>query len=348
MTAVRKIIGLVIILFFGLPTLFGVIWVVGLTKATVSAEFLSDLPREIIEDVPDMAEEIFRDAQDEGALTDENLRAWFKAAADAGITPRQVMEETGLLDWLQEGLSASLAEVGEIFRGERRARSVVLDLRPLKEILMGDDFDRYMMRILDHLPPCDEGGQRKWRRIAEETGGRGELPACRPDEGVVSGVLAAKRAELVEEIDDEVEIIEDLPYFPYGLSRTVTFLSSFLFLLPAFFIVIGSLIAASSPAGFFRWSGVSALAGGIPALLLALLVRSATLWGVGFVPYSFSDYGAGSSELGNLVLERAGWIPATVLDHLFSPVVTVAAMVCVVGVVVFTVSFLVRGGSRKT
>ena len=48
MNSLRKIIGVFIMLFFALPLLFGIIWAVGTTKAVVSPEFLSDMPREII------------------------------------------------------------------------------------------------------------------------------------------------------------------------------------------------------------------------------------------------------------------------------------------------------------
>ena len=41
---IRKIIGLLIIILLGIPTLFGIIWAVGLTRAAVSSEILSDLP----------------------------------------------------------------------------------------------------------------------------------------------------------------------------------------------------------------------------------------------------------------------------------------------------------------
>jgi hypothetical protein len=52
MNAARKTIGALIIIIFGLPTLFAMIWAVGLIRATVSPEFMSDLPREIIAEVP--------------------------------------------------------------------------------------------------------------------------------------------------------------------------------------------------------------------------------------------------------------------------------------------------------
>ena len=145
MTAVRKIIALLIIIFFGLPLLFGIIWTVGLTKATVSPEFISELPQEIIQEVPEIAEEIFQEAQDERMIRDENTRAWFKAAADAGVTPRQFMAEIGLLDWLENEVSESLEQIGEVMRGERRPRTITIDLRPLKDILLREEIDQYLL-----------------------------------------------------------------------------------------------------------------------------------------------------------------------------------------------------------
>ncbi len=90
MTALRKILALLIIILLGLPILFGIIWVTGVTKATISPEFISDLPQEIIAEIPDIAEEIFQEAQDKNVISDENTRAWFQAAAKAGITPQAI------------------------------------------------------------------------------------------------------------------------------------------------------------------------------------------------------------------------------------------------------------------
>ena len=52
MDVVRKSIGVLIIIFIGIPVLFGVIWAVGVTRAVISPEFLSDLPQEIIQKIP--------------------------------------------------------------------------------------------------------------------------------------------------------------------------------------------------------------------------------------------------------------------------------------------------------
>lgn len=346
MTAARKIIALLIIVFFGIPILFGVIWVVGLTKATVSAEFLSDLPREIVEEIPHMAEEIFMEAQSEKVIRDENTRAWFQAAGKAGVTPKLVMEETGILSWLRNELSESLGEVGEVLRGERRPRSIVLDLRPLKNILLRDDIDTYVIRILENLPPCDEEGIQAWMQIADQDWDHDELPACRPNLVIARKVLNDQRIEAITEMEEEIEIFEDVPFIPFGISRAVTWLSSFLFLVPAFFIFIGALIAAASPASFFRWSGISILAGAIPALLLSLFVKSVSLWVFSFVPFSFSNSETWSSDLSDLVLEKTSWIPTVIADRLFSPVVEVSGIVCIIGLVIFVISFMIRGKTQ--
>jgi len=347
MTAVRKIIAALIIAFIGLPILFGVIWVVGLTKATVSSEFLSELPQEIIQEIPYIAEEIFEEGQDEKVIRDENTRAWFRAAAEAGVSPKKLMAEIGLLDWLEYELSESLDEVGEILRGERRARPITLDLRPLKDILMRDEIDQHLMRVLENLPPCDEEGERQWRQIGRWGLEDRELPACRPDMEVAREALMEWRMDVIDEMDNEVEIFEDVEFIPFGMSRFLTFLSSFLFVFPALFIFIGSLIAATSPASFFRWSGVSTFLGALPALLLAFFVKHISLWGLRIAPFYSSEWDTWSPELQELIFDKTSWIPMRIIDQIFSPVVTVAAIVCVLGIVLFVISLMVRNKPRS-
>ena len=346
MTAARKIIALLIIVFIGLPVLFGVIWVVGLTKATVSPEFISELPQEIIAEIPDIAEEIFEEGQDEKVIRDENTRAWFKAAADAGVSPKQFMADIGLLDWLEYELADSLDEVGEILRGEKRPRPITIDLRPLKDILMRDEIDRYFMRVLEELPPCDEQEEGQWIRIGRWGLDDRELPACRPDMETAREALMEWRMEAVTDMENEVEIFENVEFIPFGFSRALPILSSFLFVFPALFIFIGSLIAATSPASFFRWCGISTFLGALPALLLAFFVKHISLWGLGVAPFYSSDWDTWSPELQELVFDKVSWIPMRIIDQIFSPVVTVAVIVCVLGIVIFAISLMVRSKPR--
>ena len=52
MNQTRNIFGFLIMLFLAVPILFGIIWAVGLTQAVVSQKTLSELPGEIIAEVP--------------------------------------------------------------------------------------------------------------------------------------------------------------------------------------------------------------------------------------------------------------------------------------------------------
>ncbi len=348
MNIARKIIGLFVIIFFGLPTLFAIIWAVGLTRASVSPEFLSDLPQKIIAAVPEKANEIFRDARDERFIADPNTRAWFDAVAKTGISPKELMEKTGLLDWMRGELSDSIEQLGLTLRGERRPSPIVIDLQPLKAALLSPEVDRFLDEMLKNLPPCDEQGIKAWTEIAAQGRVHQELPACVPDPTIAKAVLLNERAKAVNDIDSELEImsgVHDFPRLPFSLSQTVTFITYFLFLIPAVFIFLGALIGASSPAGVFRWSGISVIVGSIPALILALTAKYLSFWVIKAGSYSW--HGHWSSELAELVFDRMRWIPMRIVDQLFSPVVGVALMVGVVGIVLYALSFSVRDTAPK-
>ena len=231
MRPIRKILGFLIIVFIGLPLLFAIIWAVGITKAAVSPEFVTELPQEIITEFPDTMDEIFEEAQREDVIEDENTSAWFKAAARVGTTPQELMRETGLLDWMENELSGTLEEIGDVLRGESRVRPRTLDLRPLKQALTSDAIDRYIMEILEQFPPCDEDGVRLWQQVITRDGDWWDFPPCKPDLNVVEWALENKKALLIDDIDDEVEIFEDVHFWPFGLSRTVMLVSYALFLL---------------------------------------------------------------------------------------------------------------------
>jgi hypothetical protein len=350
MNAARKLIGLILIVFFGLPALFGIIWAVGMIKATVSPEFLTELPRKIIAEIPETADAIFREAQEEQYIGDSATRAWFQAAAKTGISPRELMQKTGLLDWMSGELSDSLRQVGRVLRGERRPRAIVINLRPLKDALLHPEVEQFLEKTLENLPPCDERGFKEWSDFVAAGGRHRELPACRPDPTVSKVALAEARTRVVNDIDNEVEVFEgvhNFPFFTLGLSRSISLLSYFLFIVPAAFILLGALIADSTPSGFCRWSGISILVGGIPALLLSAFAKSVSLWAIQAAPFS-TWHDRWATDLGDLVLDKVRWIPERIIDQLFSPVIWVALFVCLVGVVLIALSFSVRSKGERT
>jgi hypothetical protein len=338
MNVFRKIMGLLLIVFVGLPLLFGIIWAVGLTKAAVSPEFVSDFPQEIIMEIPGMIDTIFEEAKDEDVITDSNTRAWFEAAARTDVSPRELMERIGLLDWMNHELSDLLDDVGAILRGTRRARNLIVDLRPLKDALQHEEFYNYLRNVLDHLPSCNETELEKWERSVWSGADWFDRPACRPDQATYEAIIEDVRDEIVYDIPNEISILENVRFFPFGISRVVTWLSYALFLIPALVIFLASLVAATSPASFFRWSGISVFLGGLSGLVLSLLTGQAARWAVYFRPYSDTW----SSDLQNLVIDKTEWIQLAVIDHLFSPVVVVAGAVCVVGFLLFIISFIAR------
>ncbi|MFO7865809.1 MAG: hypothetical protein R6V02_03210 [Candidatus Aminicenantes bacterium] len=344
MRTMRKVIGLIIIILFGLPSLIGVIWTVGMTRASVSPAFLSDMPQEIIREVPHLVEEIFEEAQDEDAIRDENIRNWFRAASQADISPTGLLDEIGLLDWMQNEISQSLQDIGDVMRGKKRIRPVQFDLRPFKKALYHPLLEEYTLQLFQNFPPCDEYGLKKWQAVAEG-GDWIEAPACRPDMNTVRIVLQYKRDEVVREMPDEVEVFSGIRYVPFGAVRFITMLSYFFFFVPALFILGGAAVAADSFGTFLRWTGLSVLAGGLIALGLAFFVKNFAMLGIGLAPLTQPDYW--TSDLQGLILEKTRWIPMMVMDKLFSPVMMVAGVASVCGLVLFAFGLIARGGRRS-
>ncbi|MGD2294281.1 MAG: hypothetical protein PVF22_00420 [Candidatus Aminicenantes bacterium] len=342
MNVFRKILGLLLLVFIGLPLLFGIIWAVGITKTAVSPEFVTRLPQEIIADIPSIVEEVFEEAQDEDVIADPNTRAWFEAAAKVDISPKELMERIGLLDWMDYELSDLLEDIEGILTGRRRARTLIFDLRSLKDALTHEEFFLYLEEVMDNLPPCDYAEQRRWERSTWRGIDWFSRPPCRPDRETYELILEDIRDEVEFEIPNDIEIFEGMRFVPFGISRAVTWLSYFLFLLPAAVIFLAALIAATSPASFFRWSGISTLVGGLSALLFTLFTRQVVRWAIHFRPYS----DAWSADLQNLIADKTEWIQLAVIDHLFIPVVTIAGVVCGVGVVLFAISLIVSSRGR--
>ncbi|MFW6140678.1 MAG: hypothetical protein ACOC5S_04925 [Acidobacteriota bacterium] len=344
MKAARKILGLLIVLFIGIPMLFAVIWAVGVTRAAVSPEFVSDLPQEIIEEVPSVVEEIFEDAQNKEMILDQGTRTWFRAASEVDMSPRELMRSMGLLDWLENELSGTFDEVGDMLRGKRRTGPIVVDLRPLKEALNSQVFRDYMTKIIETLPSCDEKGTEQWSMMMERDYDLFEFPACRPEIQVSEKVVQTHLVKLTDDMSNEIEIFSNTRFIPLSISRLVKLASYGMFFWPAFIILLGAAIAAPSTAGFFRWSGLSILAGGLISLFTALFTKQLAFLGIGLSPYSFTE--DWSVELHELVIEKTAWIQTAVVNHLFSPVIAVAGVVSIIGFVIFVLSFIARSKPR--
>jgi len=345
MKVLRVLLALFIIAVFALPILFGVIWTVGITNAAVSPRFVSDLPQDIIAEIPGLLDEIFEEARDERQIADPEVRAWFEAADRLGVSPRELLRQAGLQDWLENEVAKSLEEVGDMLRGERRARSIAIDLRPLKDSLRTGALEDYFLDLLANLPPCDDFGTEEWRDFFEFRDSRSRMPACRPDLVMAGEYLERQRWEMLEDMPDEISLFENVRVLPLGISRTVSLLSYALFILPAVLIFVAALIAACTPSGFFKWFGAATLVGGLATLGSGAFIQGATSFAWKFMPYVEAE--RWTRDLQELILAKTDWIFHRVLSQLFSPVISLAGAVCIIGLVFFVISFAVRSQPRS-
>jgi hypothetical protein len=337
----RKILGALIIVLIGLPILFGIIWAVGLVRATVSPEFLTEVPQKIIDEIPGSVNNIFNALQDGRLDLDPGARAWLQAAEKTGIPPAELLEKTGILAWMKGELSGSLRRLGETLRGDSPIQTISIDMKPLKAALLHPEMKNFIDRLIENLPPCDAQDLQAWQsRLADASRG-GDLPACRPDSAGTRDILFERLGREVNKIDDSVRVFESVRPFPFrrfGISRAVTTLSYLLFIIPALIIFLGALLADPTTAGRLRWSGISILAGSAPVLLMALFLKRVSSWAVsgGFGHWS------GISPWQTALADKFSWIPDRILSAFFQPVFNTAAVVAVVGIVLIALSATTR------
>lgn len=338
MNQTRTVLGLLIMIFFALPILFGIIWAVGLTQAVVSSKMLSELPREVISEIPDLVDAALLAAQDENSQLHPDARIWLKAMAGVAKTPRELLRETGLNDWLEKELSDSLRTVGDILNGKIEARNVRLDLRPLKQALNHPAMGLYISQMLENLPECTPEQTELWQEIIREPDHSVELPPCRPAAASSVDASIVIRGNMIRDIPDQVNFFKSghFPHRRINIARTVMSFTYLLFLIPAAFIFLGALVAARGKAGFCRWSGVTTMIGGGLALGLATFVKQVIPWSAHYRPGPFTSHWL---RWNDLLGEQLGSIALVFTRHLVAPVISVAGAVCVVGLLLFAFSF---------
>ena len=340
MSQTRTIFGLLIMILIAIPVLFGIIWAVGITQAFVSEKTLTELPGEIIAEVPELLDGMMLAARNEDSNMDYGTRAWLNAMAASGTTPKQLLQETGFTDWLEKELSGSLAALGRIMNGKSAERSVWLDMKPLKAAFRHPAMENWLARVLENLPPCSAGESEAWARTLTGKSSDDSLPPCRPGEIQAGAVAALIRDRAARDIPDRVNIMENarFPRENFNIARTVDSFAYLLFLIPALFILLGALVGARSKSHFFRWSGAATIAGGGLVLALSSLAREAIPWAmrVGPPDYHYSSHWIHWHEA---VADHAGSMALVISRHFISPVIAVAGGVCVVGLLLFAFSF---------
>jgi hypothetical protein len=342
MHSFRRIVGALIIVLVGLPLLFAITWAVGLTRAAMSPKLISEVPEKIIGAMPGIIDEVVREGQNPDVIHDAEARAWLGALAKSGTSVNDLLAQTGVTAWMQGELKTALGEVGDIMKGTRPPRRISIDLRPLKKALLDPRFGDFAVGVLANLPPCDDASSARWIEAAREGFHDAKLPACRPgDMAAAAAAIKAEQARVTGRMRDEIQIFEGIREIPFGLAPFVTFFVYGLFVIPAFFILGGALVAAASPQEFLRWSGIPTLVGGASALILALFIRTSALFALRWTPLRRAhEWG---TDFGPLVLDKTRWAVRILLEQLMNPVIAAAGVVCLVGLILVAFSFSARG-----
>lgn len=351
MSGFRKFIGVFIIAFIGIPALFAAIWGVGLTRAVVSKDFLGEFPREIIEKLPQLLDESLELAIRKGEF-DSDESQWIKAIAAVETSPQELLEKIGIMNWLKNEATQALDDLGKTLRGERPPRPIILNLRPLKQALKHEGLTEYIKNVLQKLPPCTTSQTAIWVDASLHHS-RVNLPPCQPPgfEQAID-IIRYFWNEKIDEIPDEVDIFnidEDEDFFPFKgieIARLAVTLSYFLFLIPTLFIFLGAWIGGGTGSRILRWSGISALIGGLLSFILIKFTGAIMEWAMKVGPTRYSDYPL--DEMGEAFAEKMINLVSWVMEKLFAPVNTVAGMVCIIGIILIALSYTAVREDRPT
>ena len=115
------------------------------------------------------------------------------------------------------------------------------------------------------------------------------------------------------------------------------------FLIPAFFIAIGSFIAVPFGYRSFRWSGIPILVTGLAVLITAVLPKLILKGTAGLVTWIGTQQCESVYWPPDLIREMSDQVynlVLVVIDPLFSPVMSTALFVALFGVVLYAVSFI--------
>ena len=129
MSPTRKVLGFIVVALIGIPVLFATIIAVGITNSVVTPEIMSDLPGEIIAELPSTIDELYTALEAEEDIDDEKTRIIIESMKKTQTTPGKILEESGVFEWMQLELSESIKQFGEVIRGERNPDPILLNIK---------------------------------------------------------------------------------------------------------------------------------------------------------------------------------------------------------------------------
>jgi hypothetical protein len=341
-----RLVGGFILVFLAIPALIGVIWTTGVTSAVVGEEFVGDVITDVADQIPSLVDEVFEVAKDPEAVKDPDFRLWVDAASKVEKSPSQLLTEIGFYDWLKEDLGGSLDTVGKMLQGDKQPEDVVLSFKRLKDAFRHPALREYIADVIGQLPDCTPEDFAEWDRVIQSKEENKDLPACNPGAGIVGMAVSTVVHELDDIPDQELIIGKSEVPAGFNFARAVSNVLWLLFLIPGALILFGALIAGRGRAGFLLWSGATTLTGGLTTLMISSLMGDVVLAALQMDPahWNWEQHGKfWTTEPGRLVASRMADMVSLVIEHVFDPVTTIAAVVSALGVILLVLGFVAPG-----
>ncbi len=345
MLAARKISAILVVIFFALPLIFGIITGVGLIKGVLSERFLVEVPQEVVEMIPSSIDELYVELKkiDLNMLSmRENQRVWLKAILDTDVSPKILFEKSGLNKWIEGEFKTTFEKLREILRNERDYSNVMLNTKGLKKSLVNDEFVKYVRKVIEKLPVCKDEYFKEWNDSNFNINSIYSLPSCRPENINISNEnIRLFLSKLANQIPDNVRLFvkEDVLPFNNKIFQLLGSLSYLLFLLPLIFVLISAWLGTTSKRGFFLWTGSVISVGGILTLGFSEFILNLS---------SILDFGNRISleltdipeNISDLLVRKTEVLSESIIHSLFKSVSSVSLAVIIIGLVIISLTFL--------
>jgi hypothetical protein len=234
-----------------------------------------------------------------GPFIDQVLITQLRLPPDADTTAlKNIFESVLTTDYMKEQVSAYLNELFDYLQGKTESFTPVIDLKPIKAVIAGDQQDAFLAALLQALPECAPG----------QTPGFGSEneSACKPagvlDEWIIEIALKPALPTILARLPDEMpiqgEAIATHDNMRWrsaapGMATPASILLSVLVL--AFIAVVvwyvTALIADAGWHGRLQWLGWTLL---IPSLLVFLM----SFAGLGGISAYWIRFGLERAQMG--------------------------------------------------
>lgn len=349
MKGVLKIVGVLVLIFLAIPSLVVVIVSTSSARVVTQPTFLSEVPRRVIREFPEVVDKAFHAAKQPNAVQNPNARAWIAAASKVQTTPNQLLQKMGVYSWLQTELDAMFQKISSVIRGNKAKGDIALNLRPLNKALVSPVFQSYVRELLKHLPACTASQSQDWGRWATRRHSDRPLPGCNPG-AAVTHVMLGNYILRASKMPAQITIIKakDIPSAFLGakLARVGVW---FGFLLPLLLLVLGASLASSHRKGALRWFGFGALAGGSLPLIASWFFKEVALQMTMLNPthWKLSQHSQfWTTEANRVLFKKISLIANDTISPILTSTSSVASSICLIGVL-FVVLSLAAPGKKK-